>query len=376
MYQNNRNLFPVFAVLLAAGLITGVCSIFLILVDQLGGGSKVIARADAETTLVDSPSTPKNNTSESFSTETLGAHTDTVLKVATQTTASGTPLIASGSYDTTVKLWNSEVSDEAMSLAQNGRVNALVFMPNRESLVTGSGSGDIKFWNVATGESTATIAGQSGRIVSLASDAASTHIASGSSNGTIKVWPLTTNGASVKVSEAKELVSVGAQINTLAFHPTNSQILVSGDHDGVIQVWDLSKEEPILTLDGDIDRILGLSISRDGKYVASGSYDKIIQIWDLESGAMVQTLEGHDFVVADVAFSPDGNTLASSSYDESIKMWDWTNAKELCTLSGHSGFVYTVAFANEGNALVSGGYDGTVRTWDLTEQNYESCLLR
>ena len=376
MYRNNRNLFPVLAVLLAAGLITGICSVFLILVDQLGGGSKVIARADAETTLVDRPSTPKNNTSKPFSTETLGAHTDTVLKVATQTTASGNPLIASGSYDTTVKLWNPEVSKEAMSLAQNGRVNSLVFMPDRESLVTGSGSGDITFWNVATGEATATVAGQSGRIVSLASDAASTHIASGSSNGTIKVWPLTANAASVKVSEAKELVSVGAQINTLAFHPTDSQILVSGDHDGVIQVWNLEQAEPILTLDGDIDRILGLSVSRDGKYVASGSYDKIIQIWDLDTGAMVQTLEGHDFVVADVAFSPDGSTLASSSYDESIKMWDWTTAKELCTLSGHSGFVYTVAFADEGNALVSGGYDGTVRTWDLTEPNYESCLIR
>lgn len=405
MYRNNQNLFSVIAVLIAAGLITGICSLFLLLANQIGGSSKVIAPA------LPSPdagvASLANNSEEAGSEEAgseevangqpsqwpsvvLGAHTGSVLKVSAQLIATANPLIASGSYDNTVKIWNPE-SKETLSLTQNGRVNDITFIPSStpageaddaqqgiqsRRIATGSGSGEIKLWDVATGTLTATVSGQSGRIISLAVDSAGTHIASGSSNGTIQVWPLTGNAASLRTSQAKALVAVGPQINALAFHPTDSNVLISGDHDGIIQVWDLNQAEPTLTLDGDIDRILGIAVSSDGQYVASGSKDNLIQIWNLATGEQLQSIKGHDFVVASVAFSPDGQVLASGSYDESIKTWDWAEAKELCTLNGHSGFVHTVAFTDGGNVLVSGGYDGTVRTWNLTDAKNQSCLVR
>ncbi len=246
---------------------------------------------------------------------------------------------------------------------------AFVTSGDRQMLVTGSGSGEITLWNPRSGEAITTIADKSGRIVSIAASPDGTRFASGSSNGTLKVWPV------AEVAQQKSqtnlrgqvLASSGPQISALAFHPTNKDRLVSGDHDGVIQVWDLQRNQPTLTLTSDADRIDTLSISPDGQYVASGSYDNIIRIWNLTTGRPVQTLLGHNFVVSDVAFSPDGKTLASSSFDESIKLWDWAEATELCTLSGHAGFVYSVAFADGGSTLVSGGYDGTVRSWNLAE---------
>ncbi|MEO1394574.1 MAG: WD40 repeat domain-containing protein [Cyanobacteria bacterium J06634_5] len=397
MYRNNQNLFSVIAVLIAAGLITGICSLFLLLANQIGGSSKVIApsisTADeaAVSNQNDSVATrdsddASNSQASPWASTVLGSHTGSVLKVNAQLLSSVNPLIASGSYDNTVKIWNPE-SKETLSLTQNGRVNDLTFIPATTSaeetenvqsrrIATGSGSGEIKLWDLETGDLTATVSGQAGRIISLAVDPNGTHIASGSSNGTIQVWPLTGNAASVRTSQVKALVTVGPQINALAFHPTDSNVLISGDHDGIIQVWNLDQDEPTLTLDGDIDRILGLAVSSDGQYVASGSKDNLIQIWNLTTGEQVQSIEGHDFVVASVAFSPDGQMLASGSYDESIKMWDWAQAKELCTLNGHSGFVHTVAFTDSGSVLVSGGYDGTVRTWNLTDAKNQGCLVR
>lgn len=384
MYQNNRNLFPVFAVLAAAGLIAGFCGIFLLLADQLGGGATTISSPSISRDDLPSDTSPNSTTGATTAGATtasqplngiVGAHTDTVLSVAIENTDSVSPLIASGSYDNSVKIWHSDQA-ETISLDQNGRVNALTFLPGslknssaeaESYLVAGSGSGEITLWNVDKKTRVKTIAGKSGRIISLAANSAGTHLASGSSNGTLKVWPLGNNGTTMQQAGAVTLVEVGPQIETLAFHPTQSDVVISGDHDGIIQVWDINSSEPTQVFDGGVDRIQGLSISNDGKFVASGSKDNQIQIWDLDSGEKLHNLKGHDFVVGDVAFSPDGQFLASGSYDESIKLWNWAAEKEICTLNGHSGFVYAVTFANQGNTLVSGGYDGSVRAWDLSE---------
>lgn len=383
MYQNNRNLFPVLAVLAAAGLIASACGLFLVLADQLGGGSKSISSPSISRSDLTDDSTPTGSVNpqqpSQLTNGIIGAHTDTVLSVAVANTTSASPLVASGSYDNSVKLWPADQS-EAISLPQNGRVNALTFVPFSSAaqngapesaperfLATGSGSGEITLWNIDKKTAVQTIAGQSGRIISLATDSAGTHLASGSSNGVLKVWPLANNGTALNQSGAITLAEVGAKIEALAFHPTQSDVVISGDHDGIIQVWDINSKAPTRVLDGGVDRIQGLAISSDGQFIASGSRDNQIQIWDLETGEQVHSIKGHDFVVGDVAFSPDGQFLASGSYDESIKLWDWAEEREVCTLNGHSGFVYAVTFANQGNTLISGGYDGSVRAWDLSE---------
>lgn len=402
MYQNNKNIFPIAAVLATAGIIVGVCSAILIGSDRIGRGADVATGSTGRELEIGSRAaiasdSPPRATGNTLST-VLGAHNATVLNVSTPDKSPNSSLIASGSYDNTVKIWSAGdraggMRFEVRSLPHSGRVNALAFIPSTDAekdsagrevpgnipeqqLVTGSGSGEIKLWNSTSGELMTTIADHSGRIMSLAASPDGTTFASGSSNGSIKVWPVEAIAEQQSQTNLRGevLTDIGAQIDALAFHPIDSKLLASGDHDGTIQVWDLTRNEPTLTLTSDSDRIASIAISPNGRYLASGSYDNIIRIWDLETGKPVQTLSGHNFVVADVAFSPDGKVLASSSYDETIRLWNWTSASELCTLSGHSGFVYSVAFADQGSSLVSGGFDGTVRTWDLAAPNNQRCL--
>ena len=398
MHQNNRNLFPITAVLATAGIIVGVCSAILMASDQVGGGPSVVPNSassdlaiDGSVAIASESATPSEaqvvaDVGSLAASKTLGIHKSTVLSVAapgklpgrSSSHSSGRSLVASGSYDNTVKVWGPSVNSsrsgirsEVRSLLHNGRVNDLAFVTSGEQqqLVTGSGSGEITLWNPQSGEAITTIADKSGCIVSIAASPDGARFASGSSNGTLKVWPVAeiAKQKSQTNLRGQVLAPSGPQISALAFHPTNKDRLVSGDHDGVIQVWDLQRSQPTLTLTSNADRIDTLSISPDGQYVASGSYDNIIRIWNLTTGKPVQTLLGHDFVVSDVAFSPDGKTLASSSFDESIKLWNWVDGTALCTLSGHAGFVHSVAFVDGSSTLVSGGYDGTVRSWNLAE---------
>ncbi len=355
MAPNNRNLFPLFAVLLSAGVIAGLGGIFLLISDRLDSGAKVVPTLGQQ-----------DRESTSGAARILGSHTATVLSVAAGTT---TPIVASGSYDNTVRLWDRNDVEAVRSLPHSGRVNDLTFTTDGQRLITVSGSGDIDLWTVPTGESKATISGNSGRIISAALSQDDAVLAIGSGDGAIKTWSLSEDNFTNPIA----LKTIGPQINALAFHPIDPNLLLSGDHSGAIQVWDLAQKKSILTLEDNADRIVSLSVNNTG-YVASGSYDAAIRIWNIKSGQLTQTLRDHDFVVADVAFSPDGRLLASASYDESIKIWDWQNSKVLCTLNGHSGFVYSVAFSDAGNTLVSGGYDGTVRTWDLAAAAGGECL--
>lgn len=419
MHQNNRRLFPIIAVLASASVIIGICGIVFVAVDQVGGKPRSVLNiaspspsntGQTVTQMVAQTAAQTSTAGNKFASESLeapsrllGTHAAAVLSMAVldipsdistgnspATDRSNRLLIASGSDDDTIKIWeegtreNDRGHSEVRSLTHNGRVDSLAFIQDKGSkgstgsdrLVTSSGSGEIKLWNPLTGELITTIAEQSGRIMSLAVNAKGTDFASGSSNGTLKIWSV--EGISGQKSQTmlrgRAIAQLGSQINALAFHPKNSNILVSGDQAGTLQVWDIAQGKSILTLTRSADRITSLSISPDGQYVASGSYDQLIRIWNLETGTLIRTLSGHDSVVADVAFSPDNRLLASTSYDESIKLWDWAKAKELCTLNSPSGAADKLAFAADGVTLVSGGHNGTVSTWDLTAPSSRDCL--
>ncbi|MBE9064399.1 WD40 repeat domain-containing protein [cf. Phormidesmis sp. LEGE 11477] len=383
MAPKNRNLFPFFAVLISAGVVASLGGTFLWISDWSGGDGRVISPLEMQ----DQAST------QSSAVRTIGSHAATVLSVAAEATS---PLIASGSYDSTVKLWNRNDAEVARSLAHEGRVNDLVFTTDGQQLITGSGSGDVNLWRLPSADLIATLPGNAGRIMSVATSLDNTTLAVGSGNGAIKTWALdeilssTRGNALASESElpgASTLNAIGPQINAIAFHPVNPNLLVSGDQAGAIRIWDVAQRQNTRTLtasaseeageenskENSAERILSLAVNSRG-YIASGSADASIRIWNLENAQLTQTLRGHDLVVADVAFSPDGTLLASASYDETIKIWDWQKNEVLCTLNGHSGFVYSVAFSDAGDTLISGGYDGTVRSWDLVTVAGGNCL--
>ncbi len=361
MHQNNRNLFSLWAVLIAAGVIASLGSIFLLLADRLGSGPMLVLDV-----------LPNRVPIATLPFEIVGTHSATVQSVSAITNTENDRLfVASGSYDSTARLWDSR-RQEARSLSHNDRIEALNFTSDGQHLVTGSGAGDITLWSVAEGTVEATAETNAGRVASLAVDEANQTVVASTDLGALQVWSIADAGG---LRSLWTLAGRGARVNAIAFHPTNNAILVSGNQDGLIHVWDVERKRIVRTLDDSADQITSLAVSHDGRYVASGSYDQKVRIWDLTSGDLRQVLVGHDLAVSGVAFSPDSRLLASSSYDESIKTWAWADRKNLCTLTGHAGFVYSVAFVNN-STLVSGGYDGTVRTWDLTAPINRGCLPR
>ena len=406
--QNNRNLFPIFAVLAAAGTTVGICALVLNLADTVGGAPTPITAVTENRKPVQQEQTLSTEGSTLSASgiapatlpisTVLGTHSAPVVAIAaTQANASSSPLVITASQDTSVRTWSIKSNRKGLvaTLPHNSHVNALALISNSTGeastpprLATGSGSGEIKLWDLEFGTLLTTIADGSGRVLSMAASADAQLIASGSSQGTLKIWPVAAIAAQKSQTNLRgiTLQANGPAVSAIAFHPTDPNLLITGSQEGTLHLWNTERRQITLTLaatpapNGESasqsDRqITSLSISPDGRYVASVS-SNLIRIWDIEAGQLTQTLSGHRADITSATFSPDGTVLASSSADQTVKTWNWAEGLVYCTLSDRAGSIRAIAFANDADTLISGSSDGTVRAWDLGRDSNSTCVGR
>jgi WD40 repeat protein len=158
-------------------------------------------------------------------------------------------------------------------------------------------------------------------------------------------------------------------VNSLAFDPTGSMLLSSGD-DGIVRLWDIHAMKQIKQFDAP-DDVLGVAFSPDGKLVAAaawgGGNKNSVLIWALETGKLL-----HKFQVPEepwaVSFSPDGKLLASNGNWSSTLLWDMTTGEvnQKLTEGNRAGGLRAVKFTPDGKSLVTGGgSQGTPHLWNL-----------
>lgn len=68
--------------------------------------------------------------------------------------------------------------------------------------------------------------------------------------------------------------------------------------------------------------ILDLAITPDGDRVVTGSIDGAARVLDVASGELIAVLSGHDERVSGVDVSPDGRWVLTTSWDQRARRWD------------------------------------------------------
>ena len=289
---------------------------------------------------------------------TLKGHTSMVHSV---TISPDGKIIASGSSDKTIKLWELQSGKLLRQLGRwfsghSGIVDTLAFSHDGEILASGSWDETIKLWSVSTGKQISHLKGHNSCVNSLAFNPNDQILASSSVDSRIKLWQV------IDSKEVSNFTGHSDSVSSIAWSP-DGHFLASASADYTIKIWQASTGREIRTLYGHSLFVNSLAYSQDGEILASGSSDNTIKLWQASTGREIRTFKGHDDAIWTVTLSPHKDFLVSGSWDNTIKIWQIITGKEICTLRDHSNYVRSIAISPNGQSLVSGSDDGTIKIW-------------
>ncbi|HLP90881.1 MAG TPA: hypothetical protein VK184_20145 [Nostocaceae cyanobacterium] len=296
--------------------------------------------------------------------QTLTGHNDAISAISFSPDGQ---LLASASLDKTVQLWRKNPTTGKFYpqplktiIAHEDWVYSVNFSPDGQLIATGSKDGTVKIWR-RDGSLVKTLSGHQGWVNWVTFSPDSQYIASASDDRTVKIWRQ--DGTLVKTLSGHQ-----QGVTILAFSP-NGQILATAGRDKMIKLWRWEKNDReegfdirlMRNLTQHTSTIWSLTFSADNRRLASGSDDNTVMLWT-NSGTLLKTFRGHSDAVASVAFSPTHQLLASASYDKSIKLWS-LKPPTLPVLRGHKDRVLSVVWSPDGQILASGSRDRTVKLW-------------
>ncbi|MEU4655868.1 hypothetical protein AB0G32_18305 [Streptomyces sp. NPDC023723] len=339
----------------------------------------------------------------------LTGHTGSVQTLVAFTDASQRVLLASGSDDGAVLIWD-PVRGETVGdpvTPHDGAVQSIAEFTGprgRTLLATGGADGTVRIWDPVRGESVGEpLTGHDDWVHCVAAfeDAdGQTLLATGGGDGTLRVWePLTGKELAVggldeyvmdldlhTDQETERLVETGHDgdvYSVVAFAgldgPDRHVRLATAGNDGTIRIWDpATGKETTDPLTGHEGAVLSVAAfkGREGQVLlSSGGEDGTVRIWNPDTGRQTRApLTGHGKpvrVVGTLVEKTEAGArtlLVSAGEDNGVRLWDPVGGEPVTApLTGHENWVRTVSpvppLSGTHALLATGGDDHTLRIW-------------
>ena len=226
-------------------------------------------------------------------------------------------------------------STEDKKRSFNQEVGTGSFSPDGRWIVTGAFYATTKLWDVASTEKPKKDFGHSGSwMAGAAFSHDSQRLAVASPTGEIRIYRIAdalkqadeNPEAKLKPKSSADQMSgmeaseSRALVNSLAFHPTNPNVLLATYQDGTARLWDIAENRDKLLFER-MTVFQGV-FNHDGEWVATAHDDRVVRLWPLRAVLPTpQILRGHGAAIFAVAYSPDGATIATGSNDRTARIW-------------------------------------------------------
>ncbi len=242
----------------------------------------------------------------------------------------------------------------------------------------GAGDGSAHLWNVrdpaAPVEYPALHVGPDEKTcgaVSLSLDGASAAVATRS--GRVLLWDIRDPW---RPRLRSTIAAVNGIVASLTYSPDGTMLVVAGQDDPVVTVWDTIEPGAPRRL-AELDAGPGLpgivAIDSAGANLAVATSDESVRRWDLRDRTRpveLPKLSGFTNDLTSVAFSPAAGVLAAGSMDHTVQLFDVSEPaapRPLSTLAGAADAIISVNFSPDGTRLVGGASDNGIWMWDISD---------
>ena len=290
----------------------------------------------------------------------------------------GKTLVSAGA-DGNIKFW--DVATGQITRTLTGHTNALykaVYSPNEKLIASSSRDTTARIWDAASGRELFKLTGYKCSVKSVAFSPNGETLASVGNDGMLKLWDVKT-GKELKSLVHSNSPDADTSIYSVAFSQ-DGKIIYAGNGDGTISEWNAATGKETNVWKAHNELVFSLTFSSDYRRLASGGYQPVVKLWDPATRGAIRAFEekktqGLYEQMKPVAFSPDGKLLASSvaGFDEKQRQYVYIRTyvynvetgEKLYTLEGHKFDVDALVFTPDNRFIVTGGVDGNIKFWDL-----------
>ncbi|KAL2002671.1 hypothetical protein VTN02DRAFT_6206 [Thermoascus thermophilus] len=217
-----------------------------------------------------------------------------------------------------------EWQSESYILKQQGHLdsmNALVYSPDGQKIITTADDGKIKVWDVKSGFCIVTFTEHTGGVTACEFSKRGNVLFTSSLDGSVRAWDL------IRYRNFRTFTAPSRQsFSSLAVDPSG-EVVCAGSLDSFdIHVWSVQTGQLLDQLTGHEGPVSSLAFAADGSHLVSGSWDRTVRLWSIFG--RTQTSEPLQLTsdVLSVAFRPDGKQIAASSLDGQLTFWSVSTA--------------------------------------------------
>ncbi|KAG7156945.1 Target of rapamycin complex subunit lst8-like [Homarus americanus] len=275
--------------------------------------------------------------------------------------ASNQVILATASYDHTIKLWQAHSGICQRTLKHpESQVNAMEIAPDRNMLAA-AGYQHIRMYDLKTlnEDPVVNYEGVSKNVTALGFQEDGKWMFTGGEDCTAKIWDLRSYNLHVS-----RIFQVSTPVNCACLHPNQAELFV-GDQSGVIHIWDVKTEH---------NEQLSIAIDPEGTYMAAVNNKGKVYVWRLSGGTgetpitltPTRSLLAHNNYALKVKFSPDSTMMVTTSADHTARIWKTADFSQMTELSDSSQrWVWDVAFSADSQHIITGSSDNTARLWSV-----------
>ncbi|KAF8976611.1 hypothetical protein BGZ46_008120 [Entomortierella lignicola] len=240
-------------------------------------------------------------------------------------------------------------------------VTCITYSPNWEQIASGSSDKTVRLWDVNDGDLLHVLQGHTSSVSSIMYSPSGDMIASGGGDKTVRLWDIET-GDCIQTFLGRQV-----SISIIAFSPNGNQI--AGSSDKFVNFWNLRVGNPNETPTGHNSMVVNVVLSSKARQVASIGQEDTFRLWDIDSGRCIRIMRGHSSSVSRVAYSPDGSQIISGSWDKTLRLWDVHTGNCIHVFEGTMTRVTDVAYSPKGNQVASCSEEAGIRLWDVKSGN-------